>query len=189
MRQGGDDALDFEISGTAMSGFVQALRQESLFDAVYARSSEAARAVLEQPGARRWHPSPLCLELNRNLLALGVEAVTQVNYRAAKDSFRPILMPALKVALVFGGVSPPAIFSRLNHVLRVTNRGLSSAWESRDGRTGVFTVEYGSDCPDGMVEGGWRGLLKLAAELLDLPLHVERFEPVSPRVFRFYLRW
>ncbi|MFZ5441988.1 MAG: hypothetical protein ACOZQL_18425 [Myxococcota bacterium] len=182
--------MGFEVSGLTMAGFVRALEAEKLLEPVRAKLGFAARSMLDDPHASRWHEGKLNIEFLEAVLAVaGPAKLEQLNRELTSKSFGPIIKPLARVALAIGGSSPATVFSRVNEAVSVGTRGLTISWKAASETSGEVALEYAEPVPARIVEPSWRGVLAIAEELTGRKLRFDRFESTSPTRHVFHVSW
>jgi hypothetical protein len=161
-------ALPLEVKGSIVRSLVAAIAAHGQRDAVAARVSPAARALLTDPPLpTMWIDGRLSLELYQAVYdAAGAEQLRRISREAIERGVVPLLRSIIERVLAIFGTSPATLLSRLDRAAAGTTRGLVYRYEAIDDTSGRFEIEFPSltDVPFGaFVATG--GALELVFEL------------------------
>lgn len=181
---------DWKSSAVYLAGLVKAIRSAGLLDAVLARIPPETRQLVDNPYGQRWHPWQHGAALATAVLDVaGPQALEDVTFVMARDSFGPILTPMLKIALTLMGMSPASLFTRVDQSIRPAVQGVTARWERTGEHTGLVSFEY-PIVPPPFADTSWRGGLRFMFQLVGLEGQIapcERRE--SGRVLVFAVSW
>lgn len=178
------------MSGMNLAAFDKALAAQGKRDAVYALLSPEARAAFQDPHSSRWHPGRFGVEAWLAIVKLGGEQwLEDLNYELTRKSFGPIVGPLVKIALTLSGRSPASVFARLGDATSVALKHVKFEWKAASPQAGALTVSYPCAMPPEVVEPGWRGVIRVGAEMTEKTIRVDRFVPEDDRRFRFEVSW
>ncbi|MFT3843058.1 MAG: hypothetical protein QM723_39075 [Myxococcaceae bacterium] len=173
-----------------MSSLKKALTQAGIYDTFAAAVQPPTRAALAEPNAESWFPGAVVEDIWQTLVKkYGPQQLSDINYLVAKQSFGPVVMPVIKVALALTGNSPASVAARLESMLKLAIRPVKIIWHATDANSGTITIQY----PRPIVlvaEHAWGGVFRFMFEITGRQGTVERFEPLEgASQFRLTLRW
>lgn len=182
--------MNFEVSSVNLSAMGKALLASGRAGEVYALLSPEARATFENPLSARWHPGAHAIEGWAAIVQVGgMKWLEDLNFELTRKSFGPIVGPLVKIGLTISGSSPATLLSRLGEITSVALRGLAFDWKATGTSAGVLTLRYPLAVPPTVVEGGWRGILRVGGEMTGKAIRVEQFSSSSDHEFRLDLSW
>lgn len=178
------------MSGMNLAALDKALAAQGKRDEVYALLTPEARAAFQSPHSSRWHPGRFGVEAWLAIVKLGGKQwLEDLNYELTRKSFGPIVKPLVKIALTLSGSSPASVFARLGDATSVALKHVKFEWKAQSPQAGSLTVSYPCAMPPEVVEPGWRGVVRVGAEMTEKTINVDRFEPENDRRFRFDVSW
>lgn len=157
---------EWETSAVYLGGLVKAAREAGLLERVTPRVSGEVRAAIAEPHAKRWHPSQVTAAFTQAVLdEAGADALEDLSFTVAKDSFGPIVGSMAKVTLTLFGVSPATLFQRFDQSIQAAAKGVRASWRETGPRSGALTVRYPGS-PPRPVETTLRGAIRFAFHLV-----------------------
>ena len=153
---------DYEVSQAFVESIVRGLRRTGQLDAIGARLSPPALALVKNPFSTAWQPAKLFEELGEVAGSLigeaGFEALT---YGALKERFGPIVLPMIKSSLAASNRSPATVLKKLNELVKVAIRGIEIVFEPEGATAGVVQIAYPRPVAPHVVRS-WVGVMKFA---------------------------
>jgi hypothetical protein len=181
---------DWKSSAVYLAGLVKSIRVAGLLEPVLAKVPPETRAIADNPYGQRWHPWQHGAALATAVVEVaGPQALEDITFVMARDSFGPILTPMLKVALTLMGMSPAAVFSRVDQSIKPAVQGVTARYDSTGPTSGAVSFEY-PVVPPAYADTSWRGGLRFMFHLVGLEGRIapcERLE--GGRVLRYALTW
>lgn len=138
------DSTEVGVKGSIVRAVVTVLTDQGFCDAVSARVSPGARALLlDPPVATRWIDARLQNEIYQALLDLvGSDKLRRINRTALERGLSPLLRASAERVLRIFGASPAALLSKLDRVAGSTARGVVYSYVEIDAGSGHFDIEY-----------------------------------------------
>jgi hypothetical protein len=179
------------VRGSVVLGYRQWLDARGHLEAVRARLSATARALLDDPPVRTaWVPTEPIDEIVDAVAAVaGLEATRAMGRDTTRDALRGVLRPILENILRRFGTSPASVYARLDLMLRTTVAGARASWTPDGDSAGVVEIQlpyapreaaahtYAGALEYGLALCGRQGSVRIA----DLSR--------SSRCIRFAVRW
>lgn len=175
-----------------IGALAKALKDEGLFDRVSAGVANAeTRAAITDPSTQKWFSGAIMVDFYSTIIRVSSErTMSDLNLRLLRDSLGRLALPFIKVALILGGRSPASLFSRLDSMAKITQRGVSISWkETKPSAGGELRFKYEQEMPSNVVRYGWDGVLRFGDEMTGKRTVIERFEVVDQTDFIFHLRY
>lgn len=180
----------FEISSLHLSSVKKALKDAGIYEAFTAQVKPDTRAALDEPNAQSWFPGSIIEDVWQALARqYGLQQLSDINYLLSKQSFGPVVMPVVKVALALTGNSPASVASRLESMLKLAIRPVKFPWVPTDANSGTIGIQYPRPVV-AVAEHAWRGVFRFMFELTGRQGTIERFESLENGAhFRVAIRW
>lgn len=157
---------EWETSAVYLGGLVKAARDAGLLERVLPRVSDEVRAAVADPHSRRWHPSRVTVGLSEAILEeAGAQALEELSFVVAKESFGPIVGSMAKVTLTLFGVSPATLFQRFDQSIQAAAKDVRASWRETGPRSGALSMRYPGS-PPRPVETTLRGAIHFAFHLV-----------------------
>ncbi len=136
--------LAVEGKGAMLRGFLLALEEAGLTQAVRARVSPGTAAVMDHPPPISAWIDPAPMEEIVDVVAAlrGPSAVRSVNRSATLLGLAPLMRSVVEGFLRMFGVAPSTIFARLGQLSATSVRGIEYTWRPLGDRSGELTVRY-----------------------------------------------
>jgi hypothetical protein len=180
------------VKGSAVRAYVKELEELKKLDAVLARvSPEAAALVHDLPMPSSWVDAHRLGELVEALCVLdGRHAALELGRAAIDKQLSPLLMPMLTGILRVIGVSPATVFMRYESIVQTTVRGTEYRYQATSPRSGYMDVRYDTErtLPWAVLAqnvAGFESIFKACGANGT----VGDFEIVGPHAARFPLSW
>jgi hypothetical protein len=162
-----DDANEYEVSSTYVSGLMRAIRSAGLLtEAVLARLGSEQRMMIDAPYARRWWNGPESSKVTASVAQVhGTAKLEEAGYVSAKHAVGPIIAPMVSVIGAIFGLSPTTLFARMADLSSTSIRNVTMVWASTGPTAGTLTLSY--PCPFARegIEPLWRGACRYVFEL------------------------
>ncbi len=180
----------FEISSLHLSSVGKALKDAGIHDAAIGSLQPATRAALDEPNLQRWFAGSIVEDVWQTVAThFGFEKLAEINYRVAKQSFGPVVMPVIKVALALSGSSPASVAGRLESMLKLAIREVKIVWAASGANGGTITITYPRPVV-AVAEHAWRGVFRFMFEITGRQGGIDRVEVLEGgSQFRFAVRW
>jgi hypothetical protein len=161
-----------EVKGSLVRSLVVTIHEHGLRDAVLARVSPAAAALVRDPPlATMWVDGPVFNEILQALYEIeGAERLRHLNREAVERGLSPLLRATVPGLLRLFGTSPATLLSRLDRLGATSSRGFTARYLPSTPTAGSLEMAFPSlrDVPIGaFVATG--GALKLVFELCGVP--------------------
>ena len=161
-----DRPESWQTSAVYLAGLSRAIRSAGLLARVLPRLSAATKHIVENPYGQRWHPALYGTELATAVLDVaGPQALEDLTFALARESFGPILGPTLKVALALSGAKPTTVFARIDQSIRSAVQGVSATWTPSGEQSGAVCFEYPMAAPR-FTDYSWRGGIRFMFHLV-----------------------
>ncbi len=147
------------------------LAREGRLERVTEAAGPTLKALLEHPPlASEWVSGTLMHEL---LIAIaandGLDAVQRTTRRAVTESIVPLLRSYAGPMLRLFGATPHTIFSRLNDVMKLTNRGIDGGYRRGGERRAFVSFCHPAAGPmNAAMFASWRGSLEAILDFCDV---------------------
>ena len=134
----------FEVKGSLLRGFLDALAKENVRDKVLERATNSTRELVASlPPASSWVDGDVMFDLNRATLELlGADALERLTLAGNRAALSKAMTFAVESLMRLFGVSPATVFSRMNQMASSTTRGLDYQWTSTGARAGSLRITF-----------------------------------------------
>ena len=135
-----------EVKGSVIGSLVAAIAAHGLRDAVAARVSPAACALItEPPLPTMWVDARVSNELYQAVYEIaGADQLRRITREAIARGVAPLLRATIARVLAIFGTSPATLLARMDLAAAGTSRGLIYRYEPIDDTSGRFEIEYPS---------------------------------------------
>ncbi len=141
------NAANHRVSGNHLAHVSKILQRLSWFDATLAQLGHEAAAALLRPLSQRWWSDAIGDEITGTIFNLYGEAgLERFTDELLDNLFTRVLMPVIKVAIAFGGLSPHSLLSRASSLASYSFRGMKLAWNRTGEGAGLLQIEYPNPC-------------------------------------------
>jgi hypothetical protein len=183
-------AMPFEVSAMQLAGMEQALVTIGKHDEVHERLAVETRAVLLSPHSARWHRGGFAIDLWSTLNAVGGKPLLEsFNYEMTRKSFGPVVGPLIKLGATLTGAGPASMFARLESLCSLALRGVTFTWVPSGKNGGTQAFDYHAAIAGDVIDGAWRGVFRVGAELVGTPVQVHEYESLGPSAGRLRVSW
>jgi hypothetical protein len=155
---------DYEFSQAYVESIIRGLRRTGQLDAIIAKLSPEAVALVRDPYSETWQPAKVFEELGEVAGAIiGESPFEELTYGALKERFGPIVLPMLKSSLAASNRSPATILKKLNELVKVAMRGIEIVFQPEGTTAGIVQIAYPRPVAPHVVKS-WVGVLKFVFE-------------------------
>jgi hypothetical protein len=155
----------YQVPSHHLAGFVKAARAAGVYDVALAKVSAPSVEIINMPFRRKWLSAYVLQELTVAIAeTAGLEVLGEINYRMAKESIGPIVMPLLRVALALTGRTPATLFARLDETVGAATKGMRIAWVPQGKSGGTLNIRYPEPQPR-IHHLAWGGVFRFLFEL------------------------
>ena len=181
---------DYEVSAVYLNELISITREAGHLEAVLAKVSDGARAVVASPWAENWHPAVYLEELGGAIVDVaGKWFFADIAYRNLKNKFGNIVLPMMRKTLASGTASPVLLLGNLDTSVKVAMRGFEIVWESTGEKAGTLLIIYPRPVAE-HVDYSWRGVFRFIFEVFKTECTVVSFEQLEEgRVVKYTLTW
>jgi hypothetical protein len=180
------------IKGGTFRAYVKQLEEGKTLEVVLRRvSPEAATLARNPPLKSSWVDAHKLTELVEAVYALqGREGVLQLGRDVVQKQMLPFFLPMLRGIMRVVGVSPAALLSRYQSILKPIVQGQEFRYEPTSPRSGIMEIRYDTD-----VTLHWGVFAQNIAgfecifRVCGVEGTVDEFEILGPQQARFPLSW
>ncbi len=169
----------WEVSSTYVTALISSMKHFGHFEAVHAKSDDAARTLIDTPSAQRWWPAtPFASLLATYDVTHGRAALIQSNIHASHSRMGPLVKPLASVLLALAKSPAAALMARLPTFLEAGVKGVQGHFEpAPTGHGGHVRFIFPEPVPEA-VSSVWHGLFDFGFSLAKQGRIVtERLEP------------
>lgn len=163
--------MQAQSKATMFLGLRSVVEREGRLSEVHAAASDVVRSLLDRPPlASEWVNGD---DMHGFLVALaaveGLDGVQRASRRAVVESVTPLLRSYAGPMLRLFGASPHTLLSRLNDVMKITNRGIDGAYRRSDDHCAFVSFCHPSAAAmHEAMFASWRGSLEAVLDFCDV---------------------
>lgn len=152
--------MAFVTRGTYLQAVVKALEKSGHLQPLREAVSARTATMLTTPHAETWWPAECVIELLLAAERRGGFTLVEDTCAGAIDQYvTPLMRSMLRIAISLSGRTPSTALSRMDQMVSVTNRGVTTRWEQATPRSGKLHVDYDLAVPP-VVGAVWTGTVR-----------------------------